>query len=123
MRRVRYGVVVVVILVLGALAYSLYEWTDGPDFSPAEWREARASDSEDLDLLATDAVESDALLDKSGPELRQMLGRPDRVDRERRVWGWYVGEVNDYFGPGDDVTLYIRFNPRTRRSSRATTGP
>jgi hypothetical protein len=108
------------VMAAGALAYAVYEWADGPEFSPTEWREARARDSEHLDDLATDAVESDALIAKSRPELRRMLGRPDRVRGPDRVWEWDIGWINDGIGPGDAGTLRIRFDRRTGRSSKAT---
>jgi hypothetical protein len=111
------------LIAAGALAFAAYDWANGPEFSPAKWRDARASDSEELDLLATDAVESEALIARSRRELRLMLGRPDRVDKARNAWVWDIGLANDYYGPGDDATLVIRFSRSTGRSNSATIGP
>jgi hypothetical protein len=121
---VRRVLVLAGLISLGALAFGAYDWANGPEFSPAKWREARASYSEQLDDLARDAVESDALIGKSRPELRRILGRPDRVLLSRPpVWVWHAGVVNDYYGPGDDGTLRIRFDRLTGRSSEATLSP
>ena len=110
------------VIAAGVLAIAVNDWADGPDFDPAEWREARAGNSENLDDLAIDAVESDALIGQTPPELRRMLGRPDRVREGNRAWEWRIGFSNDYIGPGDAGTLLVRFNRRTGRSSKATAG-
>ena len=67
-------------------------------------------------------MESRALLGKSRPELRQLLGPPARVRRGNHAWEWDVGFTNDYIGPGDAGTLFVRFNRRTGRSSKAAAG-
>jgi len=123
-RRVAHGVLIAAflagVIAAGLLGFAVYDWAKGPDFDPVEWREARAKSSENLDDLAKDAVKSRALLGKSRPELRQILGPPDRVRRGNHAWEWDVGFTNDYIGPGDAGTLLVRFNRRTGRSSKAT---
>lgn len=116
-------VLLVATVVAGALTYAIHDWLNGPEFTPAGWQEARAKDSKNLDLLATDAVESGALIGQSRSQLQRTLGPPDAATRRDRVWIWNIGNVNDGIGPGDEAFLRVRFDGRTGRSVKTAIGP
>lgn len=79
-------------------------------FSASDWRRARQSrDFDAMEIQARRAVSDGDLLDLTGPELRQLLGDPDRVARRAGTWSWEMGFVNDYVGPGDQGALRVTF--------------
>lgn len=109
------GVALFVLLAVPITAWAA--WPE-PDFDAAAFRHAVATEDYDrVEIEAYRAADQGVLVGKSKDEIRALLGSPRRAVRTE--WEWHVGMLGDFFGPGDEGALYVRFDPRTERVESA----
>jgi hypothetical protein len=112
------GLLVVVVgafaLALGIRAAGVADRLDCDDyeFDRSEWRDYELHD-ESAERQADALVRCRTLIGFTREEVSSLLGphlrRGSGLSGDRR-WAFSAGEVNDYFGPGDALTLYARFD-------------
>jgi hypothetical protein len=77
-----------------------------------------AAERDDVDAMedeAYDAHEQRALVGLSRAQVRQRLGKPQRIGGRRHVYVWDLGLINDFMGPGDQGRFTVQFDTSWRR--------
>jgi hypothetical protein len=118
------GTLILIAIVLGVVALGLIV-TDlgGSDripcddykFDAGEWRDHKGQD-ESSERQADALVRCATLIGMTRAEVAQLLGPHDTrgsISSHRR-WVFFAGDVNDGFGPGDALSLYVYFNAAGR---------
>jgi hypothetical protein len=94
-------------------------WREARAFHPATFRAAAANDDSDaLEDEARAAIRHRALYGGTRAEVRAMVGKPDRVDRELHLYQWDVQLNTWFFGLPEGGCVCVEFDPKWQRVTR-----
>ena len=127
-RVIKRGLAIVATLVLlgvgAAIATMVRDgWREARAFHPATFRVAAANDDSDtLEDEARAAIRDRALHGRSRAEVRALVGKPDRVDRELHLYQWDVQLDTWFFGLPEGGCVCVEFDPKWQRVIRVALG-
>jgi hypothetical protein len=107
-----------VLLGVGAAIATMVRnsWAEAQAFDSAAFRVAAANDDSDaLKDEAHAAIRQRVPAGRSRAEVRALLGKPDRVDRELRLYQWDVELHAWFFGLPEGGCVCVEFDPTWQR--------
>jgi hypothetical protein len=125
---IKRGLAIVATLVLLGVGAAIvlmvrHSWTEARAFHPAQFRAAAANDDSDaLEDEARAAIRHRALHGRSRAEVRALVGKPDRVDRELHLYQLDVELNTWFFGLPEGGCVCVEFDPKWQRVIRVSVG-